>query len=393
MTYIRRFNENVNIMGIEKFAPSEISLYTSNGNFDYFFRDCSVDNSTLRINYYKKKNDPKKSTHLDIDEPQLFIIQFYFHEEVDKGIRVNVSMIYGGSVKFEFSLEKPNLLKVFNFNGFGSKFDAETKFALSDESIVELCKLFNNMGYSLTEKHFEFLNKYPYSYQHYESFRMTPLFDDAKILVINNGEPNRRSYLPNVLTFLTTRGINHLVTSSVTEIDTILQSENIIGVISTGSDYRISSPRSEDEESLSNRVLSSVNKPIIGMCYGFQSMAHFYGSEVKDSGKFFNDNINLSEWKKDSKLFKNFNVDDYQFSVSFHDIISECPKGFDVIAKYDKYILGIENEKMMRWGLAFHPEDIEKTYPILDNFIQVCVDYQNQTRVFETRILRFGNFK
>jgi hypothetical protein len=26
----------------------------------------------------------------------------------------------------------------------------------------------------------------------------------------------------------------------------------------------------------------------------------------------------------------------------------------------------------MRWGIAFHPEDIEKTYPILDNFINFC---------------------
>jgi len=217
---------------------------------------------------------------------------------------------------------------------------------------------------------------------------MKPIFDGI-ILVLNNGEPNRRSYLPNVLTYLTTRGLNHIVTSSVTEIDSILNNHNVIGVISTGSDYRISSPRSENEQELNHKALSSIAKPLIGMCYGFQSMADFYGTKIKDSGEFFNDNIKLSNWCKDSKIFKDLNLDDYQFSVSFHDMVCDCPNGFRVIAEHDGNILGIDSDELMRWGLAFHPEDIERTYPILDNFIDICKEVKN---IAESKVLKFKDF-
>jgi GMP synthase-like glutamine amidotransferase len=188
---------------------------------------------------------------------------------------------------------------------------------------------------------------------------------------------------------LTTRGLNHIVTSSVTEIDSILSNHNVVGVISTGSDYRISSPRSENEQELSHKALGGITKPLIGMCYGFQSMADFYGVKIKDSGKFFNDNIKLSNWCEDSKIFKDMNLDDYQFSVSFHDMVPECPNGFRVIAEHDGNILGIDNEELMRWGLAFHPEDIERTYPILDNFIDVCSEVKN---IEESKVIKFKDF-
>lgn len=364
--------------------PKNIELYTSNGNFLYTLRNTYNDGSSIKSVYYNSTKI-KKIKNLHIDEPSNLYIDFHLHNN-ESGQKILVNITYGRSQKFEFSIQKPNLLTVINYNGFGSKFDSESKFSFSNESIKKFVKTVNSVGYEFTEKHFEFLDKYPYSYQYYESLDIKPIFNGT-ILVLNNGEPNRRSYLPNVLTYLTIRGINHKVTSSITEIDTILQTDNVIGVISTGSDYRISSPRSKSEQELSHKALKDINKPLIGMCYGFQSMADFYGVKIVDSGKFFNDNINLTNWSKKSKLFNKLNLDDFQFSVSFHDIVPKCPKGFNVIAKYKNNILGIENEKLLRWGLAFHPEDIERTYPILDNFIDICREIQ------ESEIIKFEKFK
>ena len=134
-----------------------------------------------------------------------------------------------------------------------------------------------------------------------------------------------------------------------------------------------------------------INKPILGMCFAYQSMANLYGAKVKDSGKYFMDNIKLTYWDKESPIFQNINLDDCQFSVDFHDIVSECPKGFKVIAKYKDNIFGIENKKMMRWGLAFHPEDIERTFPILDNFLNICREMHNKSRETES-IKKFNDF-
>jgi anthranilate/para-aminobenzoate synthase component II len=366
--------------------PDQISVFTSNGNFTYKLRNFYNDGHIIKSTYFGKNE--VESDILQISEPDNLYIEFHNHtsDKGDKKFLINI--IFGRSIKFEFAIEKPDVLKVFNYNGFGSKFDSESKFAFSDESIKEFVKCINKIGFNFTEKHFQFMDKYPYSYQYYENVKITPIFG-GKILVLNNGEPNRRSYLPNVLTYLQTRGIDYIVTSSVTELDSINKSENILGVISTGSDYRISSERSSSEQELNHKALKDINKPLIGMCYGFQSMANFFDIKIKDSGKFFNDNIRLSKWCKDSKIFNNLNLDNFQFSVSFHDIVPKCPSGFRVIAEYDDYILGIDNEELMRWGLAFHPEDIETTYPILDNFIEIC----REVDIKESTILKFNNFK
>ena len=383
---IKKFNESQFPETSLNF-PKEISLYTSNGNFTYELRNVYNDGSSIKSTYFKKFDDVE-TKFLPIDEPSNFYIELHMHTNYKNQQKFIVDIVYGKAPKFQFTIERPNILQVTNYNGFGSKFDAESKFALSDESIKDFINCLNEMDFDFTEKHFQFMDKYPYSYQYYENLSMKPIFDGI-ILVLNNGEPNRRSYLPNVLTYLTTRGLNHIVTSSVTEIDSILNNHNVIGVISTGSDYRISSPRNENEQELNHKALSSIAKPLIGMCYGFQSMADFYGTKIKDSGEFFNDNIKLSNWCKDSKIFKDLNLDDYQFSVSFHDMVSDCPNGFRVIAEHDGNILGIDSDELMRWGLAFHPEDIERTYPILDNFIDICKEVKN---IAESKVLKFKDF-
>lgn len=383
---IKKFNESQFPETSLNF-PKEISLYTSNGNFTYELRNVYNDGSSIKSTYFRKFDDVE-TKFLPIDEPSNFYIELHMHTNYKNQQKFIVDIVYGKAPKFQFTIERPNILQVTNYNGFGSKFDAESKFALSDESIKDFINCLNEMDFDFTEKHFQFMDKYPYSYQYYENLSMKPIFDGI-ILVLNNGEPNRRSYLPNVLTYLTTRGLNHIVTSSVTEIDSILNNHNVIGVISTGSDYRISSPRNENEQELNHKALSSIAKPLIGMCYGFQSMADFYGTKIKDSGEFFNDNIKLSNWCKDSKIFKDLNLDDYQFSVSFHDMVSDCPNGFRVIAEHDGNILGIDSDELMRWGLAFHPEDIERTYPILDNFIDICKEVKN---IAESKVLKFKDF-
>lgn len=395
MRYIKRFNENVDIRGVEKTLPQKLELFTSNGNFEYNLQKFTNDGVVLSANYIKSDNSPKNVPgDLVINEPQLvrFILHFF---ETEGNKKVNVSIFYGQTCKFEFSIENPDLLKVITFNGIKSKFDPDTLFGFNTNSVKDLLNFFNSLGYTLTEQHLNFLDKYPNSYQHYtESIKMTPIFDNGMILVIDNHEPNKSAYLQNVINFLVKRGITFKVTASLAEADTIIKSENVIGVLSTGSDYMISSSKVPEKiQALSHKILKEVNKPVMAMCFGYQSMAYFYGSKVVDSGDFFHDNTNLSFWKKDCPIFKGMDLDKFQFSVSFHDVVSNCPPGFDVIAKMKDHIIGIQSVDKMRWGLGFHPEDIERTYPILDNFIQICIDNQNKTRVFEgKKIKKFNQF-
>ena len=59
-------------------------------------------------------------------------------------------------------------------------------------------------------------------------------------------------------------------------------------------------------------------------------------------------------------------------------------------------IVGISDEQRKRYGLLFHPEDKEMSYPVLDNFIRMCtggVDEQEKLKMgqFE-HLLNFKNF-
>ena len=70
-------------------------------------------------------------------------------------------------------------------------------------------------------------------------------------------------------------------------------------------------------------------------------------------------------------LFNNIDLDNIEVSVCFHDFPLEVPNGFKVIAEIDGKIAGISNG-VDRFGTLFHPENINKTFTILDNFISLC---------------------
>jgi GMP synthase-like glutamine amidotransferase len=384
---IKRLNENLIVSGSEKNLPSKLELYTHTGNFNYFLSDTFNDGSIIKGTYIKeyKQNDEI----LVENEPNKLILQFNFHNNED-GIKILGQIIYGASLKYEFSMLRPNILRMINYDGFGSRMDSDSKFGFDDDTVKSIVNFLNSFDFEFTVDHFKFLDKYSCSYQHWESLKIEHIFDGT-ILVLDNGEPNRRNFVLNIAHYLRQRGVNHILTSSVTEMQSILQTENIVGVISAGANYRVSKPWGDDEEELSHTSLRIIDKPIIGMCFAYQSMANFYGAKVKDSGKYFMDNIKLTYWDKESPIFQNINLDDCQFSVDFHDIVTECPEGFKVIAKYKNNIFGIENQKLNRWGLAFHPEDIERTFPILDNFLNICRELHNRSRNTDL-VKKFGDF-
>jgi anthranilate/para-aminobenzoate synthase component II len=384
---IKRFYESLITSGLENEIPKKLELYTHTGNFNYLLINVLNDGHVIKGVYHKQHKMSDEG--LVENESERLTLQFNFHTENGE-LKILGQILHGGSLKYEYSMLKPNILRLINYDGFGSRMDSDSKFGFDDETVKSLVRFINGFGFKLTIDNFKFLDKYSCSYQHWESLKIEHIFDGT-ILVLDNGEPNRRNFVLNISHYLRQRGVNHILTSSVAEMKSILQTENIVGVISAGANYRVSNPWGDGEQDLSHTSLKMINKPIIGMCFAYQSMANFYGAKVKDSGKYFMDNIKLTYWDKESPIFQNINLDDCQFSVDFHDIVTECPEGFKVIAKYKDNIFGIENQKMMRWGLAFHPEDIERTFPILDNFLDICREIHNKSRETES-IKKFNDF-
>ena len=209
----------------------------------------------------------------------------------DRGIKLLVDITYGDHMACEFSIETPNKINIIHYSGVGAKYDSETHWGFSDESIRDLVKFFNAFehGISITEEDLSFLDEKYDSYQH-NIDNTDHLYNDTSdlirfgnaykesnnelnyILIINNAKSPQFKYFPKVARYLRVNDIPYKVATTGEDVLELNQKFNIIGAISTGSDYRVSEPESEQEFEASNVALENLQCPILGLCYGFQAI-------------------------------------------------------------------------------------------------------------------------
>lgn len=208
------------------------------------------------------------------------------------------------------------------------------------------------------------MKKYLISYNEFNSFK------EECFLVVDNSVPPKHKYLANVLKYLDYKGINYKVVETLEELSHVLNKCKVIGAISTGSDYRVDDIETNQ---LSFEALRNLDCPIYGICYGFQSMAKYYGSKI-GSGDEVCGNLKVTNFDKEEELYKYADLDNLKLSFCFHDYPLQVPNGFKIISELDGKICGISNGKN-RFGTLFHPENFVETFPVLDNFIQICKNY------------------
>ncbi len=112
-------------------------------------------------------------------------------------------------------------------------------------------------------------------------------------------------------------------------------------------------------------------KPLLGVCYGAQYIAHFEGGKVVASNKREYGRANLSSIDKSNLLFKNVEVN-AQVWMSHSDTIEDLPNNAKRIAStndVENAAYSIEDE--MVYGIQFHPEvyHTKKGKEILKNFL------------------------
>jgi GMP synthase (glutamine-hydrolysing) len=153
--------------------------------------------------------------------------------------------------------------------------------------------------------------------------------------------------------------------------------QNIIGVILSGSPFSVNDPESFKP------CLSSVRGkyPVLGICYGAQYLAYASGGKVEKgiSGEY--GRARLTPADRNDPLMKNIGAD-AQVWMSHGDTITVLPKNFTVIANtvdVKTAAYRIKGEKT--WGVQFHPEvfHTEIGTTVLDNFLTVCKATKNWT--------------
>ena len=126
-------------------------------------------------------------------------------------------------------------------------------------------------------------------------------------------------------------------------------------------------------------------------------MTNYYGGIVTESGEYVQTHEKFTNFKKNHFLFKGYDVTNIEWSFSHGDVIEKMAPGFTSIAMCGTKIVGISDEERRRYGVLFHPEDIDMSYPLLDNFILKCGGSMNdqeniQSGKFEN-VKSFKDFK
>ena len=133
-------------------------------------------------------------------------------------------------------------------------------------------------------------------------------------------------------------------------------------------------PGSAGQKSLTcNPKISSLNIPILGICYGMQLLNTLYKGTVSSSssGEYGKQPIALHSQEG---IFKNTSMNQHAW-MSHGDSIYELADSFTVTAKSKNgRVAAIQHQTLPLYGVQFHPEvtHTENGTEILKNFLQIC---------------------
>lgn len=127
-------------------------------------------------------------------------------------------------------------------------------------------------------------------------------------------------------------------------------------------------PDSLSSDSTDYSFLFESEVPVLGICYGLQIMASYFGGQVEKGtlGEYGKAEVSLEGENSLSSCPENFSV-----WMSHFDHVKEVPRGFEVILKsHNGLIAGISDKGRKMMGLQFHPEVDHSEYgkEILDHF-------------------------
>jgi GMP synthase (glutamine-hydrolysing) len=150
------------------------------------------------------------------------------------------------------------------------------------------------------------------------------------------------------------------------------------GIILSGSPESVM----EDTTVRAPEIVFKLNCPVLGICYGMQTMAEQLGGQVAKGAKreFGYAEVTV---KKSSALLKDvedhFNHDGRSVLhvwMSHGDHVSQLPPGFELMASTDNCeIVGMADDSRHFYGLQFHPEvsHTQQGMRILEKFVlEIC---------------------
>ncbi len=164
----------------------------------------------------------------------------------------------------------------------------------------------------------------------------------------------------------------------------IIKQTSPSGIIFSGGP---SSVYEDGAPTLSKEVLE-LGLPVLGICYGWQLMAHLLGAEVKNTAKEYGpETITID---RPEGVLKDISDKQFNVIVSHGDTVMSLPQGFETIAttKSVEYTAVINKDENL-FGVQFHPEanHTEHGLEILKNFAMICKEELNLIKLDPEKII------
>lgn len=347
--------------------PKTIEVYTDHGTFRYSLGDVTREPDILRV-AYNGVTAQETGDVLSDGEPDFVVFDIHFTMHGQR-LRTIVNITYGDAMKSEFSLAAPSKVTIGHYEGTGSMADPETHFGFSDDTLRELVRVFNSFdpSYRFRPSHFKFIDKYLDTYEQTESAKIAPLSPGQAMLLIDNSKPPHHRFIQKIRDYLRSRGIEHVSVSSLEEAKEVTGRMGVTGIIMSGSDRNIDD--SPENQRLFRWATESFRCPTLAICYAAQTLMRHRGARVLRGG-LLHDNLKLTEWEE-HPLLGGVDCSRHQFSFSFRDFIRKSPPGFRTIAKVGDRVAISVNDDEREYALFFHPENMEFTHRVLDNFLRM----------------------
>jgi GMP synthase (glutamine-hydrolysing) len=151
----------------------------------------------------------------------------------------------------------------------------------------------------------------------------------------------------------------------------------------------------EDAPTFDTEILK-LGIPVLGICYGFQTMAQGLGGSVERTGKSEFGRTTLHVNETNSVLFAGVPAE-ISVWMSHGDSVSKTPHGFSVVASSAGALIGaFENLEMKCAGVQFHPEVLHTQFgqQIIENFlwrIAECETSWTMTNFIEQKVAEIQN--
>jgi len=135
-------------------------------------------------------------------------------------------------------------------------------------------------------------------------------------------------------------------------------------------------PSTPKEAGVSVEVVKKIQKPILGVCLGHQSIAYAFGGEIVRAKNLMHGKTSDIQITVNDDIFKNlpnkFRVTRYHSLVINQDNLPKCivPTSYSLD---DNEIMSLRIKDKPIYGVQFHPESIMSEYgkEIINNFLKL----------------------